>query len=421
MNIWKRLFPRRRGKAGSGLVFALEPDAVSVAFLSALGGDARITHVERLFAAQAQGARNDSGIVAEGELERLVSALCQKRGMSMDASYVIAGLDGSLVQSSMFRAVFEREHPKEKIGEAELRSMLEKAERSLRSDIESRVSRTMERGLHLIDSTLEEVLLDGYAVPNPIGLVGKEIEIALFNTYTDTTMMEFLRHLQKAFGASKLFTATTPYALCRAYMRSATSPFSGIFVGVGEAATSVSIVAQGRFLGTKTFSIGRGIFVRSIAEHLRLGGTQAEDLMRQYADGTISKHVERRISNLLLRASSVWGSGVELALDEFRGACELFPSAFYLHGVDTGLKDLAAVLEDAKRFGGYPFLEKRSVCLLDSAPLTFASEILSADTAEVSRGSCPEVMALAYIFLKDKQPSGELTKIVQQVSKLAYT
>ncbi|MDO8558084.1 MAG: hypothetical protein Q7S09_02765 [bacterium] len=365
--------------------------------------------------------------VDAGAIERAAKTLLEKLPRFAKVRNVSVGLGAEFLRSITFRAVFERDEPKEKIDAAELKNLLEKAERASRESIGEKLLRQNgpEVNLRLVSSRLEEILIDGYGVNDPVGLAGKEIEIALFNLYTEEPHLEFLQAIKKLLGIKNLFPRSLPYNVCRAHASFAPTslPYSGIFIGVDEALTSVSVVSKNVFLGMKLFSIGRNLFTRSIGENLGLGFKEAEDMQRQYAGGKLSVQVSRKISGILKRASSVWATGVELALEEFSQALEIFPSAIFVYGEGADLPDLIRVLNETDRFAQIPFLEKRTPVVLAPADLPFFKgdkDLKKFSGISTSSADTP-ICCLAYVSLFDTGPSGELARIVQRATRLAYS
>ena len=144
-------------------------------------------------------------------------------------------------------------------------------------------------------------------------------------------------------------------------------------------------------------------------------------MKREYVSGKLSAPVSRKVSGILKRISAVWGSGVELALEEFAPALELFPSAFFLYGRDACLPDLTRTLEEQGRFAGIPFLEKRTYTALSHGNLPF-SKLYATQKSDLSLAD-PDVIpiSLAYLSLQNPDENSELTRIVQRATKLAYS
>lgn len=365
-----------------------------------------------------------SAVMNVGDISRMVKALVEAEPRFASVPRVAVGFGSELLRGTTFRAVFERDDARHKIDEAEFKNLLEKAERGSREHIAQYLSREVSGfELHLLTSRLEEILIDGYGVTDPIGLSGKTMEIALFNLYAEESSLEFLKNLKKALGRARLTSGYLPYAVSTSYARAmpATSFVAGVFIDVGESKTSVSVVSRGVFFGSKSFSVGGGMFTRSIATSLSLGFGEAEDVKLQYAVGTLSAQTSRRVSGILSRGAAVWASGVELALEEFSGALELFPSTFFFCGGASLLPDLVRVIGEPERFPHLPFLEKRTAVLLEPSLLPFVERAgMPATLPALTAGDVP-LLALASLSMEEERDQGSLAKLVRQATHLAYS
>ncbi len=427
MGIFGTLF---EGKGGGGKHYAvleIGPKSLRGVIFSGAPGDSFPAVKE--FAVMPYALKNRASgafTVDAGMIEKALKLLLEKLPHMLSASSVSVGLGAEFLRSVTFRAVFEREDAKEKIDTAELKNLLGKAERASRESASEHTLRQNSSGgsdIQLITSRLEEILIDGYAVSDPVGLAGKEIEIALFNLYAEEPHVEFLQALKRTLGTQNLFPRSLPYSVCRAHVASAaaSTPYSGIFIGMSESLTSVSVVSKNIFMGMKLFSIGGSLFTNSISANLGLGLEEAGEIKEQYAAGKLSAQVARKVSGILKRATSVWATGVELALEEFSHALDLFPSSLMVYGEGAGIPDVIAVLGEAERFTQIPFLEKRAPVALLPANLPFFGKSSPPENIVGMSSADTAAYCLAYVALFDIGPHNELARIVERATKLAYS
>jgi cell division protein FtsA len=370
-------------------------------------------------------AKRDNGlfVIQAGEIEALTQDLVKRVPSMAAAESVHVGFGGEFLRSSMFRAVFDRENSKEKIDQAEFSNILEKAERAGRENVAEHLRSQNERNaeLRLVSSYLEEITIDGYSVPDPVGFTGKEIEVAIYNLYAEDPYMELLQNLKKTFRSTKLYPHASSYSLCRSFALSSVEPCSAVFIEAGKGLTSVSIVLKNVFLGTKPFAIGGNMFTRALSGAMGVGWDEADQIKKQYAGGGLSARAGKNVSSIMSRASAVWASGVELALEEFIGAADLFPSQFYIYGDEAWLPDLAKILGEPGRFKNLPFLEKKSFSMLSPESLPFIAREDLVSKMPGSSSADTALFCVAYDALRDSSRDSELGRILQRATKLAYS
>lgn len=369
-------------------------------------------------------ASTDALVIRAGDAERATKKIREAVAGNESFTEAHVGLGGEFFRSSSFRAVFERSDAGRKIDDAEFKNILAKTERASRESVLQHLPSACSEAscMRLVDSRLEEVRIDGYAVSDPMGLEGKEVEIMLHNLYTEESHLEFLQSLGRLLGAAHLYPYPSSFAVARACTAPAASGAeagSGIFLEIREQTTGVSVVSRGIFLGTKFFSLGNGVFTKALAMHLGIGRREADELRIQYTKGQASSQASRRLSQALSRASAVWASGVELALEEFSEALELFPSSMRVWGEEAVLPDLLKALEDTDRFAKLPFLERRSAAALTPAllPFTGMAHVGSAEPAFEDADVAALCLVRMAVLGVDRRT--ELARLVQRAVKLA--
>lgn len=353
-----------------------------------------------------------------GQLKKAVMSALQHLRHEAEYETVIISLGESFLRGTAFHAVFERRKPQEKLDFAELKNLLEKAEREAREEIGKGLFGSPEgdREPLLLDSQLLDFSLDGYRVDDPIGLGGKEFTINLFNTYAERVCADFIAELRRSCQTRSFRTVSPTYAVYRA-LRSGhgTESFSAVLIEVGARETHVAVATQGGFLGVKTLGIGGQALTRRIALRLGVDAEEAERLENQYRARTLSSTIAKKIGNILKPDLELWTRGVGLALEDFQSAVELFPSHFFLFGRHTLSPELAAYLEENDACFSVPFLEKRAVTIVE--PSTFdgidQTGMRSTLPAETS------VYAMSCFLAQERSRQPDIQRLVRQATYLA--
>ena len=367
---------------------------------------------------------HESAVLHAGELTRALHQLVGEHPLLKKAKSVRIGFGEELLRSSVYHALLIRQHAGEKLDQAELQNAFEKAEQASRNDLMGQMGGSDGRdgGFALVASYVEEMRMDGYAVPNPVGMQGKELEIILCNCYADSATGEFMKVVSDLLDVKRLRAISTPYAVSRSCARVASSatPLAAIFIQISETLTSVSVTSHNTFLGVKSFSVGDGTFTRGIAMQLGVKYAEALEIRKRYSAGAVSPAVARKVSSMVSRIADIWVSGIVLALEGFLRELDLFPSRMYLYGVGSELSELTKALRESDRFSRVPFLEKRNPVVLTPADLPFFTSFIfpAAPVAQPTQADIG-MLCLAYELLNENASGGALEKLVQRAVRLA--
>ena len=366
---------------------------------------------------------HESTVLHAGELTQALRQLAGEHPMLKKARRVRIGLGEELLRSSVYHALFTRQNSADKIDQAELQNAFEKAEQASRDDLfkQMGVGEGRSGGFTLVASYVEEMRVDGYAGPSPVGIQGKELDIILCNCYADSAAEEFIKTAGVLLGVKHPYAISTPYAVSRAYTHAApaSAPIAAIFIQMSEVLTSVSVVSRNTFLGIKSFSVGNGTFTRGIAMQLGVKYAEALEIRTRYGDGTVSPAVARKISGMISRIADIWVSGISLALEGFLGELDIFPSRIYLYGPGTELAELTKALRESDRFSRIPFLEKRNPMPLVPADFSFFASFVFPDSSRRLTHADVGMLCLTHEFLRENASGGALEKLVRRASRLA--
>lgn len=263
----------------------------------------------------------------------------------------IIGIAGELVKGAKVTVRYERDDARRTISYEELRKIVsevqERAFEQARSQLALETGQS-EIDVRLVNAALVDVTIDGHRVTNPLGFLGKVVEIGIFNAFAPIVQLSALQTIASSLGLSLLSIATEPYAVARSIGLEDRPDFSGIFLDVGGGTTDIAVVRKGGVEGTKMFALAGRSFTRRLQDAFRISFDRAEELKLRYARGEVAAARTERIANLLEKDAEVWASGVALALSEF--PLELLPSKIFLCGGGSQLPEITKVLK-SRTFG----------------------------------------------------------------------
>ncbi len=312
------------------------------------------------------GAITDIGGVVENCQLALERAAAQAGIMP---SQVIMGIAGELVKGNTTTIKYTRPNPKAKIVLEELKDIVTKVQR--RAFERARQILAWETGhaeidVKLVNAAIVEMKIDGHKVTNPLGFVGREVQVGVFNAFAPIVHLSAIQTVAEELGLDLLSVVADPYALAKSVGPKESSEFSAIFVDIGGGTTDVAVVRQGGVEGTKMFAIGGRSFTKRVGAIMGTTFSEAEELKIKYSAKALSEEDQDLIRSGLETDCQVWLSGVELTLEEFSNI-DLLPSRILMCGGGSNLPDLAETLENAEWSKNLPFSRKPSVHFIKSA------------------------------------------------------
>lgn len=276
---------------------------------------------------------------------------------------VIMGIAGELVKGNTTTIKYTRPNPQTKITLEELKEIISRVQK--RAFDRARQILSWETGhaemdVKLVNAAIVDVKIDGHKVTNPLGFVGREVQVGVFNAFAPIVHLSAIQTVAEELGLDLLGVVADPYALAKSIGPKESTEFSAIFVDIGGGTTDIAIVSQGGVEGTKMFALGGRSFTKRIATVMGVSFEEAEEMKIKYSAGELPEDDQNFIKKGLETDCQVWLSGVELTLEEFSNV-ELLPSRIMMCGGGSNLTDLAEILKTAKWNKNLPFARQPTV------------------------------------------------------------
>ncbi|HZU18308.1 MAG TPA: cell division FtsA domain-containing protein [Candidatus Dormibacteraeota bacterium] len=279
----------------------------------------------------------------------------------------VVGIAGELVRGFSSSITYPREHPAERVREAELKGMLQLVER--RALREAQHLLEMERAygevgeVRLVQSAITQVRIDGYPVTSPIGFQGRNLELTVFNTFAPASQVVAIETVARELDLELAAVVSQPYALARAAADDELWDRGGIFVDVGGGTTDVALLRGGGVEGVRRFNLGGQTFTRRLASELGLSYQEAEARKLRHSEGLLAPDEEYVVAQLLMTDVEVLLQALALCLRELaRG--EVLPPDIFVCGGGSLLPELMEGLGRAVWAEGLPFAEQPRAYLL---------------------------------------------------------
>jgi len=289
----------------------------------------------------------------------------QQSGLSGRSA--IIGIAGELVKGNTTTVRFKRKNPDKRIDVAEVDKIFsvvqEKAEVVAKKQLASETG-GKEIGLKLVNSALISIEIDGYGVTNPISFQGQDVQVQLYTAFAPLVHIGAIERVADQLDLDLLTVAAEPFAVARSVIGdNPNANLSAILIDVGGGTTDIAVVNEGGVEGTKMFGIGGRSFTKSIARDFNIDFEKAEALKLGLSDGRTSATHRRRVESAIDKTLSVWISGVQLALEEFKRLDHL-PHTILLCGGGASLEKLTDLLDKSDWFDDLPFSKKPQIKLI---------------------------------------------------------
>lgn len=297
------------------------------------------------------------------------SALNKAEQMAgVSARSAVIGIAGELVKGNTTTVRFNRKDANKQIDIAEVDHIfslvqeraLSAAKKQLAADTGGK-----EIGLKLVNSALIAIEIDGYGVTNPIGFQGKNVQVQLYTAFAPQVHIGAIERVAEQLDLDLLTVAAEPFAVARSVIGDdPNANLSAILIDVGGGTTDIAVVNEGGVEGTKMFGIGGRSFTKSVARDLNVDFERAEALKLGLSNGRTPEPRRQPIEAALQKTLSVWISGIELALEEFKRLDHL-PHKVLLCGGGASLEMLTNTLAEDNWYADLPFTRKPEIHLIN--------------------------------------------------------
>ena len=277
------------------------------------------------------------------------SALNQAEQQSgISARSAVIGIAGELVKGNTITVRFNRQDPNKEVDVAEVDRIFSLVQERALTAAKKQLSLETggkEIGLKLVNSALIAMEIDGYGVTNPIGFKGKNVQVQLYTAFAPLIHIGAIEKVAEQLDLDLLTVAAEPFAVARSVIGDdPNATLSAILIDVGGGTTDIAVVNEGGVEGTKMFGIGGRSFTKSIANDLNTDFDGAEALKLGLSNGRTTEQRKLSVEDALRKTLSVWTTGIELALDEFKRLDHL-PHHILLCGGGSSLEMLVNNLD----------------------------------------------------------------------------
>ncbi|MDX1535294.1 MAG: cell division FtsA domain-containing protein [Candidatus Spechtbacterales bacterium] len=353
-----------------------------------------------------------------GTIQRAISKL--EHPEAKKTTRIVFGLASEMVYGHNFSYNHKRESKNSKIDARELKNVIHTTELKAYEEIRKKFlseSGYPETEVFLLNSSMQDVRIDGYRVANPMGFEGEEILISVFNSYLPIFYKQLLEEVVEILKMDLYDIVYEPYSVFNVLRKNKGDDFESLVIDIGGKTTRVSLVRKGRLEEVKTFSFGGESFTRRIANYFQVGFWEAENIKLRYNDGRLSESAKKKVEKILEREVTVFLGALEMVLKQF-SRVNLLPANIYIYGGGGNILLMDAIIRKRKWKRDLSFFNPPKVHWLqhDDFPSIEVKE------THISDGQYISILGVAdHILQKTTQPETFLSKTLKRMVNLVQT
>lgn len=286
----------------------------------------------------ADGSLNVSGITSTVRqvLHDLRHGESSKR---LTLKKVVLGIGGGFVYGKTLHQTYIRDNPEDEIDAREFVNIIQKCQQRSFEQIRKFFHRETERSeleVKIIQAVIQEIKIDGYEVVSPLGFKGKEVNLALFNAYIPKVYAKIFENLIASLKLELVSIVSAPYEVFRVMKRDVRSGGDFILIDIGGSVAEIALARKGKLEDIRAIPMGGSSFTRRVAESLKIGFWEAENIKRKLSASMIGKGVVKKLENIVLRDTELLLHSLAVILNDFSHVT-LLPSRVYLTGGGSAL------------------------------------------------------------------------------------
>ena len=239
-----------------------------------------------------------------------------------------------------------RQKPKNRIDVAELKNIFQHAYDSAKATMNKN---RMNTDFKIFDVHIQEILIDGYKVVNPVGFEGREIAFDIVISYLPQTNFEIVKKLCMDLNLEVSTVYNDIFCVFNSQARSERSNKDFLAIDFGSLITQLFLVRRGMFINSNYFNIGANSFVKKIKAEMNIGFSEAEEILDKYSVKKISEYAYKKIDKMMESEKILWQNGVIIALEEMEEFGN-FPQSIMMVGGGSKMPFIMDSLKKSKNY-----------------------------------------------------------------------
>ena len=328
MNLVLPQFRKKRGELV--LVLHIDENSISFALFEIQTVNTRIL---------AYGMNDRKSFTLEQNLQEILRQI-NLRGQ---ISKVVVSFSSHDFRAHVVRGGTKRDNGDFVINERENRSLeneiLQRAERDMRKRI-IEDSGILPSDFRMNKIEILERKIDGYKVPQFIGVRGKQVECVVLGTFLLLEPFHIIERFVQKNGFKQLEILHIAQAIV---YHASKQKKDGIYLYIGNTKTQIGVWRDGKFNFSEGVPVGGDQFIEVFGEVLGMRENIAAEFQERYFTGEVSEEVREKIKSLLLPEIKKFGTLVSKRL---YGMKTVLPENIWVFGAGSKIRDIFGMFEE---------------------------------------------------------------------------
>ncbi len=278
---------------------------------------------------------------------------------------IFLGLNSDTLNGKTTTICFKRENPCEPIDLIELKNLIQKIEWRALDNIRREFFKETElknSDIKLVSPYLIDIKIDEQSNLNPIGLLGENISISVYNTYTCLKNFNSLEKLATDLKLNLTGMVPIAFALFNYFDFKNQQRNNALIIDIGGKTTEITLIQnKGETIETKSFHLGGRTFSRVLAEFLNSSWESGELVKIKYCNNEISNGAKRKIEKILQPSTSLWFNGVKVILSDFLKNYKFIPDKIFVCGGGANIPPIESYFKKEKKIKVLNFGNKNNL------------------------------------------------------------
>lgn len=331
----------------------------------------------------------DKDIVLEAVRESVEKAL---ENSGHDIRKVIIGVNGGIT-TGLTTTVRMKRTSDSPIQTREIEELYSKIDEAAFVQASKRIfENTGDPDIQLSSITTSDVYvkINDEKVPSLEDQIGRNVEIAVFNSFVPSFHVKSLQGIAKKTGLDIIAIGSEMYSLVEWIKSSHTQLHDFVLINLSEDSTEIGVVFAGGITSTRSLNIGYMHFLQSISSKMGLSKKEAETILKMYNVEKLSESEIPIIRSCINDIIEMWIDGLKIVFEDFPGVKTFAPKVF-LSGCGMGIKDIYQAVEEEAWTNTIPFKDEPTftkISFTDTQGIINSTEkILSTDWVYIASTS----------------------------------
>jgi len=225
----------------------------------------------------------------------------------------------------------------------------------------------------------ERFTVDGFVVPDPIGLNGKELAADVAVSLVDKDLEEALQQAASAYNLPYLGIVNISRATAQ-FLKSLVSTSDWVMVLIFQNNIDILIVKDKSITNIGNIDIGYGIIETRIADQLKVGREEAKDILQKFQKSLLANTVQIEIGEAIKNTSHEIVEKIKSSLGSI-DKMRLLPASALI-GISADFPILNEILSDKSWLSDLPMERNAEIQPLSDSFASFSIKIKNVENMD---------------------------------------